>query len=410
MPSELELLRSLDDEPPTPSTVDVRRAVEEGRRHRKRRTAGYVGAATVTAVAVVGASVVVGGLRGDPRQETVTTGAPEYTIPGIADWHAPAATAPTACTLDLLPVPDGVTMALASGADPTGAYIVGRSYPTSGGYQTLLWHDGKATKVALPGDEEASLQDVNSKGTAVGWSFEDDKPVPYVYHGSAVAKLPGAAHGSAYAINDAGAIVGDDSAGAPDDKGAPLVWPSATAAPFRLPMPAGAVNGKATDIDEDGTVVGTIDHNRPYVWFADGTHRELPMPVLDGKPAQSAQVHSIRNGWATGTAGTGEKLAAGGRRPTLVRWNVRTGEVRLPDETALVANAANAQGWQVGTDKQGQAVLVTDAGTVVLPDLAGHEPGALSNSPNTVSDDGLVISGQLDDATATIRAVVWHCH
>jgi hypothetical protein len=151
--------------------------------------------------------------------------------------------------------------------------------------------------------------------------------------------------------------------------------------------PPGTERATARDIDEDGTTVGTVDDERPYVWFPDGTHRELPMPDLDGEPAATARVSSIRNGWATGLATDGSgrdgskpsaESKAPAARTTVVRWNVRTGEVRATAGMNLGATFANAHGWQVGVDKKGRAVLVTDAG--VLPDPAGHEPGGLPTS------------------------------
>jgi uncharacterized membrane protein len=297
-------------------------------------------------------------------------------------------------------------MALTSGADPTGRWIVGRSYPKAGGYQAVIWHDGTPTKVPLPGEREELLQDVNSSGTAVGWSYEgsdtdtDSGPVPYVYRDGVVSRLPGVEHGSAFAINDAGAIAGDAG-------GAPVVWPSATQEPIRLPLPDGASRGSATAIDEDGTVVGNIDDTRPYVWFADGTHRELPLPTVSDGPATSGRVFSVRNGWVTGLAATGGVTRGAMGPSTAVRWNVHTGEVRVFAGLYLRASMANAQGWQIGSDKQDNAVLVTDTGTVVLPDLGGE--GRLSVIPSTLSDDGRVISGQANDTTDTIQAVVWHC-
>jgi hypothetical protein len=79
--------------------------------------------------------------------------------------------------------------------------------------------------------------------------------------------------------------------------------------------------------------------------------------------------------------------------------------------TGLVGNASavNRYGWQVGIDAQGRAVFRSDAGAVVLPDLAAHKPGELKNGPTTLSDDGKVIGGQSDDRSGVIRAVVWTC-
>ena len=440
MPNELDLLMSLDDEPRGPSRVDIQRAIADGRRRRVRHGVAYTGAAAVTALAVAGASVAAGVLRDSPTQAAATgtsgTAVPTpakapYAIPGTAGWSVPAATPPTSCTLDRLPVPDNVPAALVSGADPTGRYLVGRSYPKAGAYQAVIWHDGKADTVMLPGDVEESLQDVNSAGTAVGWSFvggaeEDTGPVPYVYQDGKVSKLPGVRRGSAYAINNAGAIAGDDAGDAA------LVWPSAGAEPIRLPLPPGASKAMARDIDEDGTVVGTMTMTGqttpsaagvapavPYVWLPDGTHHLLPMPTLDGEPAATASVFRVRNGWAigvasrdtragaTGAAGTGDADPAAETRA--VQWNVRTGEVRVFDDLRFGAETTNAHGWQVGMDRQGRAVLRTDAGTVVLPDLAGHRPGGLSTIATTLSDDGRTIAGQSEDPSGKIQAVVWRC-
>jgi hypothetical protein len=429
MPSDSDLLKSLDDEPRKPSTVDVNRAIADGRRrHRARHAAGYAGAAAVTAVAVAGASVA-GGLVSDNPPQVVATGKPRpsvsvppkpaYTIPGDAGWRPPAATPPTSCTLERLPAPDGAPMALVSGADPAGRYIVGRSYPRGGGYQAVIWHDGKARKVMLPGDLEESLRDVNSAGTAVGWSYAKSGPVPYVYRGGKVSELPGVKRGSANAINDAGAIVGED-----ETAHVAVVWPSATAKAVRLPVPAGTERAVAHDIDEDGTTVGSLDDERPYVWFPDGTHRELPMPAVDGELAATARAFTIRNGWATGVADNGvgrdgrnpaaeSSTGAGKKAPaakmTAVSWNVRTGEVRTSDDFDVRADATNAQGWQVGINKQGRAVLLAGADPVKLPELAPHEPGGLTNIPSTLSDDGRIVAGQSDDASDTIQAVVWRC-
>jgi hypothetical protein len=92
-----------------------------------------------------------------------------------------------------------------------------------------------------------------------------------------------------------------------------------------------------------------------------------------------------------------------------VRWNLRTGQVSVSGGLHGPASAVNAQGWQIGTDQQGHAVLVAGTAPVLLPDLATHEPNGLSTIASTLSDDGHTIAGQSDDATGTIQAIVWHC-
>jgi hypothetical protein len=420
MPSEIEFLRNLDDDPRKPSTVDIQRAITAGRRKRLHRGVGYAGVAAVTMVAVAGVAVgfphskpsttVAGKVKQSASGSASPSVKPEYTIPGTTGWTAPAATAPTSCAIEKLPVPDGVSMALVSAADPTGSYLVGRSYPKSG-YQAVIWHNGTAKKVALPGDIEESLTDVNTAGTAVGWSFaggggENTGSVPYVYQDGKVSKLQGVNRGSASAINDAGAIVGQD-----DENHTAVLWPSAGAKAIKLPVPAGTRESNVGDIDEDGTTVGNLDLKVPYVWFPDGTHHALTLPTKDGKKAASARVFTIRNGWAIGVADAEDQARSGKKVKDAemwgVRWNVRTGEVEVVSDFDVRAEGVNAQGWQIGTDKPGHAMLVTDKGTVILPELAKVAPN--SNIPNSISDDGRIIGGQSDDAGDTIHAVIWRC-
>src|SRR5690349_14982508 len=141
MPSEFDLLRPLDTEPDGASTVDVQRAILDARRRKARRGASYTGAAALTVVAVAGVAGAGGVFHrspapttptGKPKPSAATTKPnPAYTIPGTPGWTAPPATAPTSCTVEQLANPGGVAQALVSSADPTGRYIVGRSYPKS---------------------------------------------------------------------------------------------------------------------------------------------------------------------------------------------------------------------------------------------------------------------------------------
>ncbi|MEU4243715.1 hypothetical protein [Actinoplanes sp. NPDC026619] len=414
MPTEIELLRSLDDEPPAPSTVDIDRAIRSGRRRNRRRGLGYAGVAALTALAVTGVAVANARTTKTPARPVATAKPsvkpkPAYTIPGTPGWSVTAAIAPTSCTLEHLPVPAKEPMALVSAGDPTGQYLVGRTYPKGGGYQAVIWHAGTVRKVMLPGDSEESLRGVNSSGAAVGWSYTDDgQQLPFAYVNGKVLKLPGVKAGSAEAINDAGAIAGSDlTAGDPGSHA--VVWPSATGQPIRLPVPAGVKASTADDIDEDGTTVGNLDLKTPYVWFADGTHHALTLPTYQGKKAPSARVFSIRNGVATGVADESESKDGRDGKLWAVKWNVRTGEATVSDRFDMSSDAINAQGWEVGIDKKGYAILYADGRAVPLPMLADHKPGNLTNIANSISDDGRTIGGQSDDAKDVIQAVVWHC-
>lgn len=405
------LLRALDDEPHTPSTVDVTRAIADGRRRRRvRRAAAYGVASAATALVLVGASVAVGAMRAPARHDQTIGTAPATAAttvppPPSADpvpKDAPAA--PAKCVIAQLKVPDGRAQALVTAADPTGRIIAGRSYPnrgTSGDYHVIVWVDRQPKIVDIPGDDQA-INDINTAGVAVGLSFVGNGPAAWLYRDGKVSRLPGGDGAEAYAINDANVAVGSRDR-------RPIVWRSLDQPPIELPLPDGATNGEARDIDEDGTIVGYIEVNnseRPYVWTSSGGRELAPppgMPADRGDGRGMLRAYGIRNGYVTGIAAVG---AAGN---SAVRWDLRTGEARVYPQFFIRASMANRLGWQVGTDTQGRGLLVTDTRSVVLPDLVLHKPGELKNIPETVSDDGKVIAGQSDDKNDVIHAVVWTC-
>ncbi|MEN3303846.1 MAG: hypothetical protein V7603_48 [Micromonosporaceae bacterium] len=402
------VLSRLDEDPVVPSTVDIVRAVTDGRRRRRnRRLAGYAAVAGGTAVMLVGASAVAGTLRGPaasaPGSAGSATASVEVAPPG-----------PTSCAIKQLPLPDGRKMALVTGGDPVGRFLLGRTYPdhSSGGSMGLhvvIWDRLRPTVVAVPGDDQ-SLQDVNSHGVAVGSGWGQSGTVAYYYRDGKVAKLPGGDGADAKAINDAGSVVGERGQ-------KPVVWRSVDQAPVDLALPSGAASGAAVDIDEDGTVIGAVGadltNQRPYVWSRDGSGHYLvipsgvpPVPAKSGATkagavntsVPSANVRNIRNGWVTGRVNA-----------TPVRWNLRTGDIRQFPEFGGFADGINRYGWQIGLDTQSRARLVADAAPVVLPELAKHRAGSLSNIPTTISDDGKLIGGQSDDGNDVIHAVMWTC-
>ncbi|GLW33468.1 hypothetical protein [Actinoplanes regularis] len=398
--SDFDLLRALDPDPRSKSTVDVQRAITDARRKRAVRGAGYAGTAALTAVAIAGVAIALNpGTKADP---TATA-----TGKATATATAPKVVPPSRCTVEKLPAPKGAPMAIIGGADPAGRYFVGRSYPKGGGYQAVIWHDGVGKEVPIPGDDgEEDLRDVNASGTAVGYGYiTATRSVPYVYIDGKATRLPGAERGSAYAINDKGQIVGDDEEH-------PLLWESATAQPRRLPVPAGSTSVLVVDIDEDGTVIGTIDNRQPYIWPANGTPHALPLPALDSENVE-ARVRYIRDGWVSGVANIGgakmkSPQGRAGAQIHTVRWNLRTDEVFV-DEIESSADAMNALGWQTFVAKKGGARLFADGKVIRLPGLAPLGDDALADIANTLSDDGRTIGGQSNDANGVIQPVVWHC-
>jgi hypothetical protein len=394
------VLGRLDGEPDTPSGVDVHRAVTDGRRRRRaRRVGGYAATAVVTVLVLVGGAGAADGWLG-PQASPATSqapGSPDPTEPAVA----PPPQAPTKCQISELLLPDGREMALVTGADPTGRFLLGRTYPDSdpgrsGEYHVVVWDGRKPTLVLMKGMEQA-LNDVNTKGLAVGGSYSRTSTTAWLYRNGTLSMLPGGDGAEAHAINDANVAVGVRNS-------KPVIWPSVDRVPVELPLPAGANFGYASDIDEDGTVVGQVgskgEAGRPYLWLPNrsGQALRLPAPVPQPSRAPTAGAYTIRNGWVTGNV-----------NKTAVRWDLRTGEPRVFPQFLVQASTANRYGWQVGAGPTGRSLLLSDAGPVLLPDLVAHKRGESANLPRTLSDDGRVIGGQADDRGGIIRAVVWTC-
>jgi hypothetical protein len=411
--SAVTLLSQLDGEPAAASTIDIDRAVREGRRRRRRRTATRsVALVAATGLVIAGGAAAVTTLRGtgsptpDASQDvagpTASASARPIRRPPIS---TPPPAAPTRCELSQLPMPPGTGKAIVTGADPTGRIIVGRAYLGDGDKQALMWRDGKVQKLPLIGGDP-SLNDVNTAGTAVGFEFGpgEEGEFPVVYRDGTVKRLAADARGNGEArgINEAGAIagvLGDDSRSV-----LPVRWAGPDSQPERLPLPGSYSTGRAQGIDEDGTIVGYLgDQQTPYVWFPDGEHRPLPLPPVDGKPATGGDATTIRNGWVIGMVHVGFDSRA-------VRWNVYTGEATVFPEFNIRPGAVNPHGWLAGPAHNPSGLLRTETGTVTLPGLPQPDRGnTLGVIPTTLSDDGRTIAGQSDDNTETLRAVVWKC-
>jgi hypothetical protein len=396
-----------DDRPSRPSTVDIRRAITNGRRRRRlHRMAGVGAGAAAVAVMLVGVSTAAAALRHATPPGTAASrpaAATASTSPSANVALEPPPPAPTTCTVERLPLPKGQTMSLVTAADPTGHYIAGRSYPdVSSARPVLIWHDGQPRVVDVPGDDQ-SFHDITSTGDAVGVSFLDKGMTAFVYRNGRLAELPGA-DAEAQALNAHGVIVGKS-------QGRPVVWRTPTSHPEPLPTPTGTGQGEAYGIDDDGTIVGTLSgggQEHGYAWSPDGSVHQLPAPVVDGVPVTMSRAFGLRDGWATGLAAS---PASASTSAAAVRWNVRTGEVRVVAQLAGPIEGNNRYGWVVGSDPAGHAALVADSATVTLPGL-NPDVQPLDSIAYTVSPDGRTIAGQsvLNDKARTIVAVVWHCH
>jgi hypothetical protein len=384
----------------------------EGRRRRRiRRIAGLVSVGTATALVLVGVPVATGALRhgGPPAVAATQSGVPFPT--GTASVAAQPPPAPTTCTVHRLPAPAGPAMSLVTGGDPTGQYIVGRWYPDdSGSRPILIWHDGAVQTVHVPGEDQV-FSDITATGDAVGSSFlNGTTSTAFAYLGGQLSQLAGA-DGNALAVNAQRTIVGTANQRA-------VVWRSAASPPVNLATPPGDWQGKASGIDDDGTIVGTLHQpggaDHAYVWNPDGSVHELAAPVINGTPVGSSRAFGIHHGWVIGNgAPTGKPAknrADPAALPLAVRWDPRTGEAHPLTGLDGVPEGVNTYGWVVGTDSKGNAALVSDAGVLTLPPVNPNVQ-RLDNIAYTISDDGRTIAGQsvLADKARTIVAVVWRC-
>ncbi|MBB4691266.1 hypothetical protein [Paractinoplanes abujensis] len=405
----VRILRTLPDEPPAPSTVDVARTMAEGRRRRRaRRWSGGVALAAVTAVAAGGGTVAVSAMRTEPAP---------VPRPAASTAASTAVAAPVPlprnCQVTLLPS-RGIRKALVTAGDPSGRYLAGRIYPGDGPSQTVIWKDGKLLPAVSMEGADASWEDINSSGLAVGTSFDGDQQQAFTiappFSVDAVTRLPGG-RAVAAAVNDAGVIVGQ--LGDPFTDGVPARWASPTAGAEKLPLPAGYPRGAAKAIDEDGTVAGLVSRGRErlgtgYLWQPDGTGRLIPRPDAGGEKADFFWPESISDGVVYGRAGR-DSADGSSREFASYAYTIATGAFRkLPVDLGPPALGAT-NGRVLGVRGISDVVVVAGDQVVKLPRYHGMKEYVVS----AFSADGKVAAGYTTDTDETEgvanRPVRWNC-
>ncbi|GAA3296622.1 hypothetical protein Dvina_18005 [Dactylosporangium vinaceum] len=378
------VFRVLDGEP-GPSTVNVMRAVTEGeRRHRRARLAGSAGvAAAVVAILATGWLATSGWRGGVPPQVAASgSGRPDPSPSG-------APSGPPVCRAAQLPVPAGQPpKGIVSGADPTGHYIVGRTYPQAAEPTPVIWVDAHDPKtVAMPGVERG-LSDINSHGVAVGGSLVNGKHVGWVVADGTVSRVKGR-EAQVVGINDAGMMAGTTADG-------PARWRSPTDDPVPLASAGAGWKAEARAIDEDGTIVGTAARGAErvaVVWHPDGTLQRMPAPRGHDQVSNDYSGIAIRGGLVLGKAlydWTGGKYIDG------VVWNLGTGDV---SSTPGFFQVVNPNGWIAGSPS-----LVAGGATVALPVPGPEDPR--QTIVTSISDAGTTLAGQVG---TTPLPVVWTC-
>jgi hypothetical protein len=396
-------LRAVGDDVHTRPTLaaDVRAGAVR-RRHR-RRVAGV--AAGSVAVAVAASVIAAGGLRSIAGPDN-PVGTPEPS-PSASAAPAPPPALRT-CQLERLSIPGGEPASIVTGGDPTGRYLVGRAYGSTTAHvdkhPLLIWDNGRPTTVNMPGIDE-SFEDINGSGVAVGYSFNGgelrDGWSGYVYRDGHLTKLRAPTRFvNPHAVGENGTIVGSLRNGV-DDPDLPLVWRD-PATPQRLDLPDGFASGAAVDVATDGTIVGLVRRTavgdpQGYLWKADGTGQLLPMPEIDGKPTQGWSPDSVHNGVVVGSAVVRNDI---GLRNHRLLFDLRTGKFTML--THAYGDAGNSMGWLlVAADPP---FVATPSGRAALPILAPAGGRGVF-----ISEDGLVVGGQANDAGGHLQAVRWRC-
>jgi hypothetical protein len=154
---------------------------------------------------------------------------------------------------------------------------------------------------------------------------------------------------------------------------------------------AGPGDAGATDIAQDGTVVGVAD-DRPYVWEPDGTGRALPLPA----DAEQGYVVQARGNWAYGIV-----ASASGTRGALLAWDLRTDEiVTVAAGSPVPFGTGNAPG-DVAFHGDGGMVLQRGDRSDALPPPEGTQ---WLVQPIAMSEDATVVAG-----FTGANGVLWRC-
>lgn len=330
-------------------------------------------------------------------------------FPAQAAWaEEPAGEPRAACVFEKLPIPEGLEFTFTTGMSDDGSVIAYRAYPldANGDWERFpfLYADGEATAIPLEGQDQV-IADVNSSGTAAASTYLDEGQVPYVWSDGELTRLNGG-NGEANGINENGDIVGG-LLGEVDLY--PVVWPKGAAKPTELPMPDNAAWGSAVGIDEEGTIVGLYSDAetgdfKSYVWYADGTAAELPMP--DGIDPATAHSYptDIKGDWVSGYLNTPDGGVTG------VRWNLADGTAE--DLQLDNARSIALDGTAAGSVEPAAAVQSGDEVTE-LPGVVDPADNWFGDTVDAISADGSVLAGHVytgeNEFGHVLNSGIWTC-
>jgi hypothetical protein len=220
--------------------------------------------------------------------------------------EATASTAEACPSSYLAALPGTYTSVAITAADPSGRYQVAQTLTSLGQTEVGIWRNGVGSILITPATGYIEPLDVNVRAEVVGFSYTSSSPQRgWRYQGGRHITLePPAGYETSHAvaINAAGEVAGRADTGSLTTARA-VAWTAGDVVRL-LPLPDGFTAAEATDIDDDGVVVGFAtaydggveSKRQPVVGPTEGGYRLLPTSNAAGW----ASVASVRNGIAVG--------------------------------------------------------------------------------------------------------------
>lgn len=236
--------------------------------------------------------------------------------------------------------------------------IVGTGAQTSfgSGPLPLIWTGGSVAQLPLPvGESLGRANDINDAGVAVGSADGGSLEVAVIYGETSeviTATTPGGAWmRTAFGINNSGLVVGNgiDPNNAARNVG--VVYDSAAGTATEVGALPGRNGALAFAVSDAGHVVGSTMLNQgsgvPYIWTAAGGIQEVPLPAGTSQGGARG-VNSA--GWVVGTASNAFAIPF----------------VFDGAETHQVSDLVPAgTGWDLSTNTSSSALGISDDGVIV---------------------------------------------
>ena len=158
----------------------------------------------------------------------------------------------------------GLMLSVATDINDRGQIVGWSSAYQYAGRRAVLWENGQPIDVLPPGYDGCAAQGINKRGDIVGGCLSSS---PWLWRDGTLTYLPGlpgAASGVASDINDHGVIVGtlESAAGS-----IPVRWVDGKVT--ALGLPAGALGGVADAVNDHGDIVGYVVNPSfydPVIW------------------------------------------------------------------------------------------------------------------------------------------------